>query len=64
MNAKVAKVAEVRKEYNASKREYHKTGKVAFEKPKNSTAKKTYFSAKRKYKKVGSLLGRLTGLKK
>lgn len=61
MPTKSAKVAALRREYNAANREYHRTGKKAFGKPAKSAAKKEYLSAKRERNRLGSQLGKLTG---
>lgn len=63
MPTKTAKVAALRREYNAANRAYHKAGKAAFGKPAGSAAKKTYRAAKSLRNRVGAQLGRLTGRK-
>jgi len=56
-------IAEVRREYNAAKREYKSAGKKAMGARSGSPAKKKYGAAKREYHQIGKLLGKLTGKK-
>lgn len=58
-----AKIAETRREYNAAKREYHKIGNKAFEKPGRSPVKREYAKIKREYRRLGNRLASLTGRK-
>jgi hypothetical protein len=58
-----AKIAEIRREYTAAKREYHKIGNKAFEAPSRSPVKKAYSQIKREYRRLGNRLASLTGRK-
>ena len=58
-----AKIAEVRREYTAAKREYHKIGNKAFEAPSRSQVKREYAEVKREYRRLGKRLASLTGRK-
>ena len=58
-----AVIKTARKEYEASKRAYHRAGKLAFGKPSSSKVKRDYKAIKNEYKRRGARLGRLTGRK-